>query len=54
MYFPYSLYYFLNQIPYDKFPVISYIKIDTQGADLNVLKSAGKYLSERVVYNSRT
>ena len=42
--------YFLNQIPFERFPYIIYIKIDTQGADLDVLKSCGKILSERVVY----
>ena len=46
----YPLSYFLNQIPFERFPYISYIKVDTQGADLDVLKSCGKILSERVVY----
>lgn len=46
----YNLEYFLKQIPYERFPYVTYIKIDTQGSDLNVLKSAGNFLSERVVY----
>ena len=36
--------------PWDKFQYIDYIKVDTQGADLNVLKSAGNYLKDKVVY----
>jgi len=46
----YPLKYFLEQVPYDRFPYISYIKIDTQGADLDVIKSAGNLINERVVY----
>lgn len=40
---------FLQMLPWDRFEYIEYIKIDAQGADLNILKGAGKYL-ERVVY----
>ena len=40
----------LDKIPWDKFEYIDYIKIDAQGCDLNILKSAGHYLQERVVY----
>ena len=29
---------------------IDYIKIDAQGSDLNILKGAGDYLKERVVF----
>jgi len=46
----YSLKHFFDLFPFEKFPYIEYIKIDAQGSDLNILKSAGKYLSERVVY----
>lgn len=34
--------------PWDRFPLIEYIKIDAQGSDLDILKSAGKYLQEGV------
>ncbi len=45
----YSLEYFFDTFPWDRFPYIDYIKIDCQGADLNVIKSAGYYI-KRVVY----
>ncbi len=35
---------------WEKFPMIEYIKIDAQGADFDILKGAGDYLKERVVY----
>lgn len=41
---------FFDNFPWDRFEYIEYIKIDTQGSDLNVLKSAGDYLKERVVF----
>lgn len=41
---------FFDLIPFDTHPVIDYIKIDAQGSDLDILKSAGRYLEERVVY----
>ena len=41
---------FFDIFPWDRFPYIDFLKIDTQGADLNVLKSAGSYLKDRVVY----
>jgi hypothetical protein len=37
-------------IPWEKFEYIEYIKIDAQGADLDIIKSAGEYLRDRVVY----
>ena len=46
----YSLKMFFDGYPWDRFQYIDYIKIDAQGSDLNILKSAGSYLSERVVY----
>jgi len=46
----YSLKMFFDGFPWDKFEYIDYLKIDAQGSDLNILKSAGSYLSERVVY----
>ncbi len=41
---------FFDLMPFDTHPVIDYIKIDAQGSDLDILKSAGQYLEERVVY----
>jgi hypothetical protein len=46
----YSLKMFFDGFPWNRFQYIDYIKIDAQGSDLNILKSAGSYLSERVVY----
>lgn len=46
----YSLEMFFAGFPWDRFRFIDYVKIDAQGSDLNILKSAGSYLSERVVY----
>jgi hypothetical protein len=45
----------LSKIPWGSagdagvFPIVEHIKIDTQGYDLEVLKGAGPYLSQRVV-----
>lgn len=41
---------FLDLLPFDTHPVIDYIKIDAQGSDLDIVKSAGNYLKERVIY----
>jgi len=46
----YSLKMFFDTFPWNKFEYIDYIKIDAQGSDLNILKGAGNYLSERVVF----
>lgn len=46
----FSLANFFDLFPFDTHPVIDYIKIDAQGADLDIVKSAGKYLEERVIY----
>ena len=46
----YSLSDFFDLIPFDTIEYIDYLKVDVQGYDINVLKSAGKYLSEKVVY----
>lgn len=35
---------------WEKFPIIEYIKIDAQGSDYDILKGAGDYLKERVVF----
>lgn len=45
-----SLKMFFDEFPWDRFEYIDYIKIDAQGSDLNILKSAGNYLTEKVVY----
>ena len=41
---------FFDLFPFDTHPVIDYIKIDAQGADLDIAKSAGNYLAERVIF----
>ncbi len=46
----FSLSDFFDLFPFDSHPVIDYIKIDAQGADLDIVKSAGHYLTERVIY----
>lgn len=46
----YSLKHFFDLFPFDRFEYIDYIKIDAQGADFDIIKSAGDYLKERVVY----
>lgn len=46
----FSLSDFFELFPFDSHPVIDYIKIDAQGADLDIVKSAGHYLTERVIY----
>jgi Methyltransferase FkbM domain len=46
----FSLSDFFDLFPFDKHPLIEYIKIDAQGSDLNIVKSAGHYLSDRVIY----
>jgi FkbM family methyltransferase len=45
-----SLKLFFENFPWDKFEYIDYIKIDAQGSDLNILRGAGDYLKDRVVY----
>lgn len=46
----FSLKDFFDCFPFDTHPVIDYIKIDAQGADLDIVKSAGAYMQERVIY----
>lgn len=41
---------FFDIFPWDRFSYIDYIKIDAQGSDLDILKGAENYLTERVVY----
>ncbi len=40
---------FLNFFPFEDYPFIDYIKIDAQGADLDILKGMGNYLGKRVI-----
>jgi FkbM family methyltransferase len=46
----YTLKSFFDLFPFELYPYIEYIKLDAQGADLDILKGAGNYLEERVVY----
>ena len=39
---------FFDLFPFDTHPVIEYMKIDAQGSDLDIAKSAGSYLSKIV------
>ena len=41
---------FFELLPLDDIEYIEYIKVDVQGTDLEVIKSGGKYISEKVVY----
>lgn len=41
---------FFDIFPWDKIQFIDYIKIDAQGNDLDIIKGAGNYLSEKVVF----
>jgi FkbM family methyltransferase len=46
----FSLKHFFDKFPWNRFEYIEFIKIDAQGADFDIIKSAGSYLKERVVY----
>jgi len=46
----YSLKMFFDHFPWERFSYIDYIKIDAQGSDLNILKGAQHYLTEKVVF----
>jgi len=41
---------FFDLIPFDQIEYIDYIKVDVQGNDLNIIKSGGQYIQDRVVY----
>lgn len=45
----YSLNHILQYFPWDRFPVIDYIKIDAQGHDLEIVKGCDKYLDKIAV-----
>lgn len=42
----FGLQYFLSKINWKKFEYIEFLKIDTQGNDINVLRSSGEYLKK--------
>jgi len=46
----FSLKHFFDLFPWDRFEYIDYIKIDAQGADFDIIKSAGHYLKDKVVF----
>lgn len=46
----FTLKHFFDMFPFDKIGLIEYLKIDAQGSDLNIVKGAGSYLQERVVF----
>ena len=46
----YKLSDFFELLPLDKLDHIDYIKVDVQGTDLSVIKSGGKYISDKVVF----
>jgi len=46
----FSLKHFFDIFPWNRFEYIEYIKIDAQGADFDIIQSAGDYLSEKVVF----
>jgi FkbM family methyltransferase len=46
----YRLEEFFKIFPFEQIPYIEYIKIDAQGADLDIIKSGGEYIKDYVVY----
>ena len=46
----YSLKHFFDSFSWNRFEYIEYIKIDAQGADLDIIKSAGDYLCDKVIF----
>jgi len=45
----FPLKHFFELFDWNRFPYIEYIKIDAQGSDINIIKSAGEYI-KKVVY----
>ena len=41
---------FFDLFPFDTHPLIEFIKLDTQGADLDIVKSGHDYLKDRVIF----
>jgi hypothetical protein len=46
----FALKHFFDAFDWERFPFIEYLKIDAQGSDLNILKSAEHYLSDRILF----
>lgn len=46
----FSLARFFDLFPFDTHPFIDYIKIDTQGSDLDIVKSGGKHIAEHIIF----
>lgn len=46
----FTLQEFFQLLPLDTIPYIEYIKIDVQGMDLNVIKGASSFLTDKVVF----
>jgi len=46
----FSLSDFFDIFPFNTHPIVEYIKIDAQGSDLDIVKSAGSYLKDHVIY----
>jgi hypothetical protein len=46
-----SFYNLLQSIDYNRFEYVELVKIDTQGKDLDIIKSAGEYLDKIVFLN---
>lgn len=45
-----TLEYFFDHFDWNKIHYIDQLKIDAQSSDFNIIKGAGKYLSEKIVY----
>ena len=41
---------FFEKFPFDTHPIIEYIKIDAQGADLDIVKSGDEYIAQHVIF----
>lgn len=41
---------FFAVVPWNRFPRVDYLKVDAEGSDADILRGAGNYLRERVVY----
>lgn len=41
---------FFERVPWAHFPYVEYLKVDAEGSDVDILRGAGVWLSQRVVY----
>lgn len=41
---------FFDFFPWEQIPYIEHLKIDAQSSDFNIIKGAGKYLSDKIIY----